>query len=108
MNPSSTSSLSASVFNELDKRQTWTEPMKRKNISRPLKWSEDNARTTDNEQNVKRASEIGRLDVNPYKSEEVVFSTSKKSSLALPDWMKLKKKPSKTDQSNHFIKEVIQ
>ena len=57
LNPSSTSSLSASVFNELDKRQTWTEPMKRKNISRPLTWSEDNARTTDNEQNVKRASE---------------------------------------------------
>ncbi|XP_066911312.1 kinesin heavy chain-like isoform X2 [Clytia hemisphaerica] len=108
LKPSSTSTLSAAVFNELDKRQTWTEPMKRKNMSRPLTWSEDNARTNDNEQNVKRASELGRLDVNPYKSEEVVFSTSKKSSLALPDWMKLKKKHSKTDQSNHFIKEVIQ
>jgi len=110
-----TNSLSAEVFDELEKRDTLVESLKPKN-TRPQTWYGVSSKTPEYESSnhrhsqndhPRRASELGRLDLNSLKADEVVFS--KKSSLTLPDWMKLKRKStSRSNQSNRFVKEVIQ
>ena len=94
---SSSKSLSANVFEELERRKSWNggEPDKQESSSR------------DSEEE-KEELLLGNLDgTDPYQSNEVIFSSKKSSSLSLPDWMKLKRKPSNTE-SHHVVKDIIQ
>ena len=92
--PSSSNSLSADVFGELERRKSWNSELE-----------SDTTLARDKEEE-KQDLALGNLNLSDQ-SNEVVFSSKKSSALSLPDWMKLKKKPTNS-QSNPVVKEVIQ
>lgn len=88
------------AFNEKvvdDKGYSLKESSKLKG-QRPKSWY--GAPNTDdkNERESKYLSpDLGRINAEPYKSNEVTFSKRSSSSLTLPSWMRLKKKPNQNN-----------